>query len=35
MVVDDEPFNIQAIEGMMAILRLVDLSLIDKCFNGE
>ena len=34
-MVDDEPMNILALEGMMAALRMKRMDLVDKCFNGE
>jgi CheY-like chemotaxis protein len=36
MVVDDEVFNIYAIQGLMKVLGMdPSLSNVDTCFNGE
>ena len=35
MVVDDEPFNIKAIVGMMLTLRMPNRHIVDTCLNGE
>jgi hypothetical protein len=36
MIVDDEAFNILALEGLMRILGLKDIKeRVDKCYNGE
>jgi len=36
MVVDDEVFNIYAIQGLMRILGMpYDLTNVDICYNGE
>ena len=35
MVVDDEPFNIMAVTGMMVTLGMKMMHLIDKAANGE
>ena len=35
MVVDDEPFNIKAIVGMMVTLGMPNRHIVDTCLNGE
>jgi|DEB0MinimDraft_12_1074336.scaffolds.fasta_scaffold42883_2 CheY-like chemotaxis protein len=36
MIVDDEVFNIYAIQGLMRILGMeFDLANVDACYNGE
>lgn len=35
MVVDDEPFNIMAVKGMMRVLKFDYRDLVDSCRNGE
>lgn len=35
MLVDDEPFNIQAIRGLFGVLKMKNNHLIDVCYNGE
>ena len=34
-MVDDEPVNIMALEGMIAALQMPARHRVDKCFNGE
>ena len=36
MIVDDEVFNLIALEGLMRVLGLKDFqNKVDKCYNGE
>ena len=35
MVVDDDPYNIQAILGLMSVLKMKNIDEIDVCYNGE
>ena len=35
MLVDDEPFNIQALKGLFGVLKMKEMHLIDVCYNGE
>ena len=35
MMVDDEPFNIQALMGLLGVLKMSRLDLVDVCYNGE
>lgn len=35
MIVDDEPFNITAIMGMLKVLKFKQFDKVDICYNGE
>ena len=35
IVVDDEVFNIVAIQGLMRVLGFTHTHLVDVCYNGE
>lgn len=35
MLVDDEPFNIECLQGLMKILGMKHMGLVDICYNGE
>ena len=35
MLVDDEPFNINALQGLMTVLKMQNMNLVDVCFGGE